>query len=111
MSSSERETLALVPPILNLVARKYRVDLPNIRISETIRMDEYGYTTQGVWDSAENAIIISRGILRSKETFAGVLMHEFAYYCSGFSDNTRDFENVLTEMLGFVYVELRPEVN
>lgn len=111
LSSSERETLALVPPILNLVARKYRVDLPNIRISEAIRMDEYGYTTQGVWDSAENAIIISRGILRSKETFAGVLMHEFAHYCSGFSDNTRDFENVLTEMLGFVYVELRPEVN
>lgn len=33
-------------------------------------------------------------------------MHEFAHYVSGYADNTRDFENVLTEMLGFVYSEL-----
>ena len=48
----------------------------------------------------------NRSILKSKETFAGVLMHEFAHYVSGYADNTRDFENVLTEMLGFVYSEL-----
>ena len=62
--------------------------------------------THGVWDPAENTIIIKRSILKSKETFAGVLMHEFAHYVSGYADNTRDFENVLTEMLGFVYSEL-----
>lgn len=69
-------------------------------------MDEFGFVTHGIWDPAENAIIIKRSILKSKETFAGVLMHEFAHYVSGYADNTRDFENVLTEMLGFVYSEL-----
>ena len=81
-------------------------NIPTIQISETIRMDEFGFVTHGVWDPAENAIIIKRSILKSKETFAGVLMHEFAHYVSGYADNTRDFENVLTEMLGFVYSEL-----
>lgn len=41
-------------------------------------MDEFGFVTHGAWDPAENAIIIKRSILKSKETFAGVLMHEFA---------------------------------
>ena len=44
--------------------------------------------------------------MKSKETFDGVLMHEFAHYASGYTDNTRDFENELTDMLGFVYNEL-----
>lgn len=58
------------------------------------------------YDAGENAIIIKRNVLKSKEEFAGVLMHEFAHYMSGYTDNTRDFENVLTEMLGFIYSEL-----
>ena len=81
-------------------------NIPSIQISETIRMDEVGFVAQGAWDPAEKAIIIKRSILKSKETFAGVLMHEFAHYVSGYADNTRNFENVLTEMLGFVYSEL-----
>lgn len=106
LTGDEKGTFDLVTPITELVNKKYRRKIPSIKISETIRMDEFGFVTHGVWDPAENAIIIKRSILKSKETFAGVLMHEFAHYVSGYADNTRDFENVLTEMLGFVYSEL-----
>lgn len=106
LSADEKETFDLVTPIIELVNKKYMENIPSIQISETIRMDEFGFVTQGVWDPAEKAIIIKRSMLKSKETFAGVLMHEFAHYVSGYADNTRNFENVLTEMLGFVYSEL-----
>lgn len=106
LTFDERETFDLTTPIMELISKKYSKGAPNIKISETIRIDDFGLVTQGAWDSAENAIIIKRSVLKSKETFSGVLMHEFAHYVSGYTDNTRDFENVLTEMLGFVYNEL-----
>ncbi len=106
LSADEKETFDLVTPIIELVNKKYMKNIPTIQISETICMDEFGFVTQGVWDPEKKAIIIKRSMLKSKETFAGVLMHEFAHYVSGYADNTRDFEDVLTEMLGFVYSEL-----
>ena len=106
LTVEERETFALVTPITELISKKYGKSVPNVKISETIRIDEFGFVSQGVWDSAENSIIIKRSVLESKETFAGVLMHEFAHYVSGYADNTRNFENLLTNMLGFVYNEL-----
>ena len=109
LTAYEKETFALGTPINELFNRKYGRNIPSIKISETIRMDEFGFVTQGVWDTEENAIIIKRCVLENKEEFAGVLMHEFAHYVSGYKDNTRDFENVLTNMLGFVYSELSIE--
>lgn len=106
LTADEKETFDLVAPIIELVNKKYGKNIPDIKISETILIDESGFVSEGVWDSEENAIIIKRSILKSKETFDGVLMHEFAHYASGYTDNTRDFENELTDMLGFVYNEL-----
>ncbi len=76
---------------------KYNID---VVVSETIRIDAYGNTTLGLWDNNENCIIIKRSTLSDIELFLGTLLHEFAHYTSGFTDNTREFENVLTEMLG-----------
>lgn len=106
LTSIERETFDLITPITALIMKKYNKSIPDIKVSETIRMDDFGLITQGAWDSGLNTIIIKRSALYSKENFAGVLMHEFAHYVSGYKDNTRDFENVLTEMLGFIYIEL-----
>ena len=92
--------------IVELLNKKYGTNRPNIKISETITIDESGEVTEGVWSPDENAIIIKRSVLNSKEAFSGVLMHEYAHYVSGYSDNTRDFENILTEMLGYIYNEL-----
>jgi hypothetical protein len=35
------------------------------------------------------------------------LIHEFAHYISGASDNTREFENILTDMLGFAMNDIQ----
>lgn len=111
LTSYEKKSLDLATPIIKLVNKKYWKKSPDIKISETIRMDEFGFITQGVWDPIENAIIIRRRVLQSKEEFAGILIHEFAHYVSGYTDNTRDFENVLTEMLGYIYNELAIKKN
>lgn len=106
LSQSEKDVFDIRKPIMALLLRKYPSKEPNMRISETIRVDCSGFSALGVWDTAEQAIIIKRSVLESKMSFAGVLMHEFAHYYSGYTDNTRAFENVLTEMLGYVYTEL-----
>lgn len=87
-----------------LKRHKYRHSAP-IRISESIRVNEYGETTSGVWDGTQ--IIIKRSVLTSG-SFLAVLLHEFAHCISGASDNTREFENQLTEMLGHAMNELLP---
>lgn len=107
LNTSEKQVFDTSKSIIKLLTKKYKTKKPTIKISETIRMDEYGNLTNGIWDPIENSIIIKRNILKSKETFSGILIHEFAHYCSGHSDNTRDFENVLTEMLGYIYTALQ----
>ncbi len=57
----------------------------------------------GCYDISENVIIIKRSVLKNEVEFCGVLIHEFAHYTSVFSVNTREFENVLTNMLGQVF--------
>lgn len=86
--------------ILFLKEHKYRTNV-KIKVSETLTVDSYGDLTKGVWDPEQGAIIIKRSVLASKPLFLGVLIHEFAHFHSGFDDNTREFENVLTELLGF----------
>lgn len=76
-----------------------------IKISETIKVDSFGGETLGLCIESENKIIIKRKALSSKEQFLGVLTHEFAHYHSHFSDNTREFENVLTKLLGLALFE------
>lgn len=72
----------------------------DIKISETIRMCADGSCTLGVYDSKEKAIIIKRSVLSDKANFCGTLLHEFAHFQHNYSDNTRNFENDLTDMLG-----------
>ncbi|MBQ6795196.1 MAG: ATP-binding protein [Clostridia bacterium] len=109
LSDSERKVFDESKAIVDLLCKKFKRNTPIIKISKTIRIDMSGFATSGVWDADENAIIIKRSVLKSKEDFCGVLMHEFAHFASGYSDNTRDFENVLTDMLGYVYVTLQPK--
>lgn len=106
LTDDEKDTFDLIVPITRLINKKYMRGVPAIKISETIFTDNFGISPVGVWDPKENAIIIKRCILESKEAFSGVLMHEYAHYVSGYTDNTRDFESVLTAMLGFIYYEL-----
>lgn len=76
-----------------------------IKISETICPDANGRETMGVCQG--NCIIIKRVVLQSEQVFLGTLIHEFAHYHSGFEDNSREFESVLTGMLGKILYELQ----
>lgn len=77
-----------------------------IKISETIRLDSSGHETLGICQHQEKTIIIKRSELSSLERFASVLIHEFTHYHSNYPDNSRDFETVLTKLLGFLMYEL-----
>lgn len=105
----EKKTFNLSEYIFNMLLHKYDRTRPNLKISETIRMEEDGSITKGVWDSGEDAIIIKREVLSNMEEYAGVLFHEFAHYATDTKDISRDFENVLTDMLGYVYMKYLKE--
>lgn len=97
LNRKEREIFDTKEVVIDFLKRnKYPHDIP-ILISETIRVNEQGMVTQGVYDNGK--IIIKRSTL-NKNIFLGVLIHEFAHYISGASDNTRAFEDQLTEFLG-----------
>ena len=101
MSGDEKKVFDTKEIVFHFLKKyNYRCDVP-VKVSEQIRVDAYGEATDGVWDTNLRAIIIKRSVLSSKEKFLGVLAHEFAHYSSGYPDNSRDFESILTEMLGY----------
>jgi len=56
----------------------------------------------GMWDAAEQRIIIRRDQLRTLAAFAGTLLHELGHAISGTTDGTMEFEDELTRLLGQV---------
>jgi hypothetical protein len=107
LTLSERDVFELTPRLLGLVGLPPE-RFPTVRISETMRVtcDD----TEGVWDSAEQAIVIKRSMLASPESYAATLLHEVAHAVTGASDATREFESVLTDYLGKVVMfAIRPD--
>ena len=104
LTSKEKQTFGLRSQILSCLS-EFRHPA-TIKISETICPTVYGDTTEGVWDSVENAIIIKRSVLQDEKEFCAVLAHELSHYQHDYEDNTRDFENDLTTMLGHVLWQL-----
>lgn len=73
----------------------------NVRISETMRLMEGRYQEAvGLWDEAEDQIIIKRTQLQSLATFAGTVLHELSHALSNAPDASFEFEQKLTEELG-----------
>lgn len=77
-----------------------------IRIAEVIRYKNDSTLTQGVCRWSEREIVISRSILYRKELFLGVLAHELAHAKSEAMDLTKEFEDELTNMLGYLAFSL-----
>lgn len=76
-----------------------------IKISKKI--NEYiSGDTQGVFDSAVDAIIIKEDVLDSEADFYEVLIHEYIHATTNFPDNDRNFENELGKVIGRMGVEL-----
>jgi hypothetical protein len=76
-------------------------DIDEIRISSQMRVTGgTGWKVQGEWHSEDKSIVLHRSALQDLNRFAALLLHEVAHPRSGAKDQTREFEEALTEMLG-----------
>ena len=97
LTEKEREVFDLTPEIMALVGVTGN-DQPEVKLSETMRISRDD--TEGVWDPELDAIVIKRANLKTRRSYAAVLLHELAHAMTGAHDVTREFENVLTGYLG-----------
>lgn len=77
-----------------------------IRLAENIEFEDKHTLIQGICRWSEREIVICRATLNRKEEFLGVLLHELAHATSKAGDETRSFEQELTNMLGYVATSL-----
>lgn len=86
------------------IAALAKVDLtrrrPAVLISETMRLSDVGDPVLGVWEGAEQRIVIRRDQLTQLASYAGTLLHEIGHMLSGTLDGTLDFESELSRLLG-----------
>ena len=101
LSDKEKEVWQMKNVILKCIG-----GLPDnvrtIRLAEMIHFKSEDKCTYGCFRPAEEDIIISRHLLLRPEAFLGVLCHELAHAKSGADDISKDFEDELTNMLGYV---------
>jgi len=72
-------------------------------ISETMRVETASFReATGLWEAAEERIIIKRTQLRSLREYSATLLHEIAHARSRTSDISREFEDELTSLLGLI---------
>jgi len=78
-------------------------NVKKVMISETMRMETASYReATGLWEAAEERIIIKRTQLGSLKEYASTILHEIAHARSGTSDISREFEDELTSLLGLI---------
>lgn len=101
LSSVEREVWNDIAQVDELVKKRFGKPMPRCLVSETMMSeDARGPKASGLWSPQEQAIIVKRSALDSRNDFLGTLLHEYCHYLSGCTDNTRGFENALTDMCG-----------
>lgn len=98
LTQREKEVWELKDPVLSLVGLDNRVE--EVRISETMRSLEDGWKAEGLWEPGQRRIVVKRDALASKSRFVGLLLHEAAHAKRGATDQTREFEGDLTDLLG-----------
>lgn len=76
------------------------VGVDEVRLSETMRLNERGGETVGLFDKERRRIVIKRDQLRDASRFLGTLLHELEHAASGHGDGTLEFEDALTASLG-----------
>ena len=101
LSDKEKEVWQMKNVILKCIG-----GLPDnvrtIRLAEMIHFKSEDKCTYGCFRPAEEDIIISRHLLLRPEAFLEVLCHELAHAKSEADDISKDFEDELTNMLGYI---------
>lgn len=102
LTREERMVFDKTEQIVDLIGGLPR-NVKKIMISETMRMETVSYNeATGLWEAAEDRIIIKRAQLRSLREYAATLLHEIVHARTGTSDISREFEDELTSLLGLI---------
>ena len=101
LKKSERATWRLLPELIRL-AGDHAKRVREVRISNTMRLDEGAYETEGVWDSPH--IIVKRSVLDSPRHFARVVLHEIAHASSGANHGSLAFMAAIDDLAGLAAV-------
>jgi hypothetical protein len=100
MTAAERAVYSRTPDIAALALVDVSRHLPQVLISETMRLSDAGDPVLGIWEAAQHRIVIRRDQLRDLTHFSGTLLHEIGHMISGTPDGTLDFETELSRLLG-----------
>jgi hypothetical protein len=102
LSKAERESWGILPRLVQLAGDHAR-RVKEVRISNTMRLDEGAYETEGVWDSPN--IVLKRSVLDSPRHFARVVLHEIAHASSGANHGSLAFMAAIDDLAGLAAVE------
>lgn len=106
LQPDEREIFNTTTAILNLIGGK-PVPVKHIEISEKMQKElKSDQEAAGFWDSSTGTIIINRSQLTSIKDYTAALLHELSHATSGAPDESRNFENELTKLLGSLSARL-----
>ena len=101
LNEAERESWSILPQLLRLAGDHAR-RVKEIRISNTMRLDEGAYETEGVWDSPN--IVVKRSVLDSRRHFARVVLHEIAHASSNANHGSLLFMAAIDDLAGLAAV-------
>ncbi|MEV6072023.1 hypothetical protein AB0L82_36255 [Nocardia sp. NPDC052001] len=103
LTEVESEVFAMTEPLLEALGLDLgTIGVKEIRISESMRLNESGYEVVGVYERSAQRIVIRRDRLSDSAKYCGTLLHEIAHAASGAIDGTLAFEEALTAQLGAV---------
>ena len=77
-------------------------NVKRIQLAELISFDKTTSCIYGVFRPMHKDIVISRHLLNRPEAFLATLCHELAHAKSNANDATREFEDELSNMLGYI---------
>ena len=102
LKPEERSSWDLLPELVRL-AGDHAKRVKEVRVSNTMRLDEGAYETEGVWDSPN--IVVKRSVLDSTRHFARVVLHEIAHASSGANHGSLAFMAAIDDLAGLAAVE------
>ena len=99
---AEKDVMNKTNQVLKLLS-KLPINAYRIKISENMKKGVFDFVEcVGVWNPISATIIIKRFQLTSVECYSATLIHEIGHAISGASDNSRKFENSLTDIIGYL---------
>jgi hypothetical protein len=101
LTKKERKVFDKLDKVMKLVGGQPS-NVEEVKISNSLRTDYPGAPDSygGVWLSDKSLIVIRRDQLESIEVFAGTLLHELVHATSDAQDQSIEFENELTALIG-----------